>query len=281
MSIFKKYGDRMIVTIVTIILIIIISITSGNRESITSFENKIGNVLAPVQRFFFDIGKSVSGTFSFIANIGNLKKENTELQKEIIKLEKEKRRLEEIINSSDILKNEAILERESEYEIVRAQVIAKDPGNWFDKFVIDKGLLDGIELGDPVVQAVEFNDEIVEEGLVGRVIEVGDHWAKVMSIIDESSKVSFKIIRTLDGGIASGSFDGKLGGYMFSNEANVIKGDKLLTSGLGGIVVEGLYIGEITEVSKESDDLIKNIKIKPAVDFKKIYKVFVITSKKE
>lgn len=58
-----------------------------------------------------------------------------------------------------------------------------------------------------------------------------------------------------------------------------MKGDKLLTSGLGGIFIKGLYIGEISEVTKNSDDLLINIEVKPAVNFNKLQDVFVIVGK--
>ncbi|EOC99826.1 rod shape-determining protein MreC [Caldisalinibacter kiritimatiensis] len=281
MSIFKKYGNRMIVTVVTIILIIIISLTSKDRNSITFVENNIGNVVTPVQKFVYKIGKSVSNTFNSIANFTKLKEENEQFKKEIARLKKINREMEDIIAREDILRNEAILKQKSRYDFIKAQVVGKNPNNWFDKFTIDKGLKDGIKKGDSVVKAVVIDGEVVEEGLVGHVIEVGDNWAKVLPIIDEGSKVSFRVLRTQDGGIVEGSIDGDLSGYFFDTKANAIKGDKLMTSGLGGLYEEGLYIGNIVEVSQKSDELVKQVKIKPSVDFKKIYDVFVIISKKE
>ena len=117
----------------------------------------------------------------------------------------------------------------------------------------------------------------MQEGVVGRVAEVGDNWAKVISIVDENSKISFKVIRTQDGGVISDNVDGKLSGYLFDTKADVMKGDKLFTSGLGGMFVKDLYIGEIKDVVKKDEDLMKNIYIEPSVDFKKLYKVFIIS----
>ena len=107
--------------------------------------------------------------------------------------------------------------------------------------------------------------------------EVGDNWSKVVSIINENSKISFKVIRTQDGGMISGSGNGKLTGYLFDTKADVMKGDKLFTSGLGGIFIKDLYLGEITDVVKKDENLTKNIYIEPAVNFKKLYKVFIIS----
>ena len=117
----------------------------------------------------------------------------------------------------------------------------------------------------------------MEEGIVGRVVEVGDNFAKVVSIIDENNKIAFKVIRTQDGGIISGIVDEKLSGYLFDTKADVMKGDKLFTSGLGGIYVKDIYIGEVKDVVKNDDDLMKNVYVDPAVNFKKLYRVFIIS----
>ena len=101
----------------------------------------------------------------------------------------------------------------------------------------------------------------------------------MVSIVDETSNISFKTIRTQDGGIISGSVDNDLKGYLFDSKADVVKGDKLFTSGLGGVFVKDLYIGEINDVVKKDEDLMKQISITPAVDFKKIYKVYIISNK--
>ncbi|MBU5455448.1 rod shape-determining protein MreC [Caproiciproducens sp. MSJ-32] len=273
----KKYKNRMIVTAVAIILIIIIGVTSTERMSLTKVEKVIGNIFAPIGKFFYNISMKVSDFFASVKNIGKLETENEELKNRVIELEEQNRKYEDLIGKSDYLKNESELMKKAKYNLIPAQVIGKEPGNWFNRFVIDKGLKDGIKKDDTVIQAVETEKGIVEEGIVGRVVEVEDNFAKVVSIIDENNKIAFKVIRTQDGGIISGIVDEKLSGYLFDMKADVIKGDKLFTSGLGGIYVKDIYIGEIKDVVKNDEDLMKNVYVEPAVDFKKIYRVFVIS----
>lgn len=278
LSRFKKYKDRMIVTAVAIILIIIIGMTSSERMKITGFEKAIGNIISPVEKLFFNVGKSVSNIFSTIGNIGKFKEENEQLKKKIALLEEENRKYENIIGKTDFLRNEARLKEKTSYKLIDAQVIGKEPGNWFDRFIIDKGLNDGIKKGDTVIQGVEVNKSLIQEGVIGKITDVGDNWAKVSSIVDESSNISFKVTRTQDGGILSGSVDNKISGYFFDNKADVKKGDKLFTSGLGESYVKDLYIGEVKEVLKKEEDLMKRVVVTPAVNFKKIYRVNVISN---
>lgn len=279
MSFFKRYKNRMIVAVVTIILIAIIGMTSSERVKLTGLEKTIGNILSPVEKIFFNISKSISEAFSTIGNIGKMKEENVELKKEIAKLEEKNRKYEDIISKTDFLRNESRLKESTKYRLIGAQIIGKEPGNWFDRFTIDKGIKDGVKKGDTVIEGVEVEQNVVQEGIVGRVVDVGDNWAKVTSIVDEGSNISFKIIRTQDGGILSGSVDNQINGYLFDSKADVIKGDKLFTSGLGGVYVKDLYIGEINGVVKKEEDLMKRISVMPAVDFKKMYRVYVISNK--
>ncbi len=278
MFFFKKYKNRMIVTIVAIILIIVIGVTSNKRTGLSKIEKTIGDIIKPVEKFFFNIGKRSSNFFSSIKDIGNLREENENLKLKIAELEEKNRLYEDLIGKAEYLKSEKQLMQNTNYNLITAQIIGKEPGNWFDRFTIDKGLNDGVKKGDTVIQGVETDDGIIQEGIVGRIAEVGDNWSKVVSIIDENSKISFKVIRTQDGGIISGSVDGRLNGYLFDTKADIMKGDKLFSSGLGGIYVKDLYIGEITDVIKKDEDLTKHIEIESAVDFKKLYKVFIISN---
>ena len=137
--------------------------------------------------------------------------------------------------------------------------------------------------GDTIVAGFEVEQNLVQEGIVGRVVDVGDNWAKVITIIDEINKISFKNIRTQDGGILNGSIldgniDGVISGYLFDSKSDVIVGDKLYTSGLGGTFIKDIYIGEVEEVIDDEEDLVKKIIVKPAINFKKLQRVLIISN---
>lgn len=276
MYFFKKYKNRMIVTLVAIILIIIIGITNKSENGITAGGNFLGNILSPINKAFYTVGGKISNYFENATGIFKFEEEKERLETEILRLEDENRDLQDIIGKSDFLRSEMELLKNSQLEIVPAQVISKEPGNWYHRFRIDKGQRDGIKEGDIIIQGVNVEGEIVKEGLVGRVIAVGDKFSDVSTIVDEQNSVSFKIIRTQDGGIITGSIDRDIEGYLFDRKADVIAGDKLYTSGLGQGYREDLYIGEVEEVVQLEEELMKRIVVKPAIDFKKIYKVFAI-----
>ena len=268
----------MMVTVVAIILIVIIGVTNKERISLTGFEKLVGNIVSPITKVTYSIGNKITGFFNIIPNISGLLDENEELSIKIASLEEENRDLQNLIGKYDFLKNEAGLLESTNYNTISAQITSKEPGNWYDIFLIDKGSKDGIKKGDNVIQGIEIENEIIEEGIVGRIVDVGDNWAKVVSIVDEHNRISFKIIRTQDGGILQGrDVDGIIGGYLFDSDAEVVPGDKIYTSGLGGSFLEDLYIGEVDEVQEIEEELMKVITVKQAIDFKKLYRVFIIT----
>lgn len=277
MFFFKKYKNRMIVVIVAIILIIIIGVTSNGRIELSKAEKIIGNIISPIEKSFYSGGKKVSDFFGSIKSIGTMKEENEELKIKIIELEEKNRNYENLVAKSDYLRKEAELMKNTKHNLTPAQVIGKEPGNWFNRFTIDKGQQDGVKKGDTVIQAIETEEKVVQEGVVGRIVEVEDTWSKVISIVDENTKVAFKVIRTQDGGMISDNTNNKLNGYLFDTKVDIMKGDKLFTSGLGGIFEKDIYIGEIIDVIKKDEDLIKTIEVEPVIDFKGIYKVFIIS----
>lgn len=265
-----KNKSAMIVAIVTIILIIIV-FTSKQRNEITIVENWIGNVLTPVQKVV-NIGRNTVGeglnsifNFSTIARENEtLKIEMQDLEKQIIETRLQRDELEELRGLRFALN---YMEDEEGFKPIAANISAKSSGNWFDVFTLDIGTNRGVSKDSIVLSS---------NGLVGRVYEVGDNWAKVISIIDTNSSVSFQVLRDRSyQGIISGTISGELSGYLFDPMAEVVVGDKVITSGLG-MYPNGIMIGEVVEVSKSSDQLLKTITVEPAVNFKRMNKVLVM-----
>lgn len=276
-NIFKS--KVMIVTIVTIILLIIIGITFGGRDNITSGENLAGNILTPIQKFFYLGSDFISDFIHPVANVWKLdgqnkklREENIKLQNQIIKLKLKVQEIDDLEN----LYNALNYAKEKNIEnYVTCNVIAKDPGNWFNLFTIDAGLKDGITKNSTVMNG---------DGLIGLVYEVGDTWAKVITIIDNRSRVSFEILSDKNSniGLINGSGDKNLKGYLFDTETKAEIGDYIVTSGLG-LHPKGIIIGKIKDVIVKEDELLENIIVEPNVNFKKLDRVFVIpnNSKKE
>jgi len=270
LNIFKR--KIMIVTVVAIILLIIIGITFEGRENITTAEKIVGNSLTPIQKFFQLGSNFISDIVSPVLNVWKLDEENEKLREENVKLQDEIIKLKLKIQEIEDLEGlKAALNYAKENNIqsyITCNVIAKDPGNWFNIFTIDAGLKDGITKNSTVMNG---------DGLIGLVYEVGDTWAKVITIIDNRSRVSFEILSENNDniGLINGNGELLLKGYLFDPEAEIKIGDQIITSGLG-LYPKGILIGKIEEVIVKEDELLESIMVQPSVNFKKLDRVFVI-----
>lgn len=154
----------------------------------------------------------------------------------------------------------------AQFKYIGASVTGKDPGNWYDIYTINKGSKDGVAVNDAVIAGHGY--------LVGRIIEVGTTYSKLMAIIDERSSISIIVNRTRDMGIVSGSSDSAVVAIM-ELEADIVKGDDIITSEYSTLP-KGLYIGKVKSVEKQERKLQKLVEIEPSVDFKRLEEVFLV-----
>ncbi len=262
------------VIFVTVILIIIIGMSIGGRTKVTGIENLVSKVIMPIQKVFYQSGQAVENTLHSIFAFKKIDEENKVLKKELEKLNQQVIKLSltrnELNDLKSLSKNLNYIKSREEYHHISANVTGKSSENWFNIFLIDAGEKQGIVKNSIVING---------EGLIGKVLEVGDSWSKIISINDNKSSVSFEILRnTQYMGIIRGNVKGELNGYLIDPQAEAIVGDKLITSGLGAYP-NGILIGEIKEVVKKEDELLKTIKVEPAVNFKKIDKVIILIPK--
>lgn len=151
-----------------------------------------------------------------------------------------------------------------------AYIINKDISNYSNIFVINVGAKDGIKNNMTVIS---------EEGLVGYIISVAENTSKVQTIIDTSSTVSATLTTSRDNIICKGTIEekGMLKASYIPTTANLVQGDAIETSGMGGIYPKGIKIGTIKNIKSTKNIVDRIAIIKPAVDFDKVETVLVIT----
>ena len=252
---------------------------------LSSFSDKVGGpfkVLAnvtviPLQQGINQIGGWMGDMKDNFSTLKQLQAENEKLQEQIDALTTENNYLQEERYVYERLQELYKLDQNyADYEKTAAHVIGKESGNWFSTFTIDKGSNDGI--------AVDMN-VLAGSGLVGIVTEVGPTWAKVRSIIDDANNVSGMVLSTSDTCIVSGdlslmntgqiSFD-----QMENNDNTVSVGDQIVTSYISDKYLQGILIGSVSEINVDSNNLTRSGYITPAVDFRNIQEVLVITTTK-
>lgn len=264
-------GQRIIVTI-TIFFLFIIILTWETRQEITPIEKSVTHVIIPIQKGVTYFGDWLVGRVDFMTHINELEGQNIDLLEKVDRLTYENQILIQSKSELENLRRLYELDQQyADYPTIGARIIGKDPGNWYSVFTIDKGTNDNIAV-DMVVMA--------GAGLCGRVFEVGPDYAKVRSIIDDTSSVSAVIKRTEDLCTVRGDLtlfnDNLISVEYIPDEVNLIDGDEITTSHLGEVYPPGILIGRIVAIEDDPNRLSKVAYLEPVVDFKHLKEVLVI-----
>ena len=234
--------------------------------------------IIPMQKGISYVGMWMNDVSSNFETLSEMRKENEELQAKVDELTIDNTRLRQEQYELERLRELYKLdENYSDYQKIGAHVIANNGSNWYTDFTIDKGSNDGIKVNCNVLAGT---------GLVGIVTEVGPDYAKVRSIIDDSSNISSMILSTSDMCMVRGDItlaaDGRIRFEKLKNNDNVIEvGEQVVTSHVSDRFLQGLFIGYISEINVDSNNLTRSGYITPAVDFSQLQEVLVITTTKD
>jgi rod shape-determining protein MreC len=221
-------------------------------------------ILAPIQRGFTAVTRPIGNFFSSLADIANLRDENTRLEEELEQAEAEIAEAKAIREENIILRGHLDLEASwLTMDRVTVSVIGRAPSNYKWAYYIDKGRNDGI-LPDMAVVAVE--------GLVGKVIEADADNAVILVLVDPAAAVRARIEDGRDPGLLRGrGADQELFLDLITTTSEVEIGDEVITAGLdNGIYPPGIPIGTVTEAGGEGAGLDRQISVLPFVDFNKL-----------
>lgn len=237
-----------------------------------------GMIVVPFEKSIDGIGSWIGEISQTFQDKQELINKNQELQDAVDTLTEQNNIL--IQNQSELSRLQELYKLDEEYSSypkVAARIISKDPGNWYDTFMINRGSNDGIRVDNNVISG---------KGLVGIVTEVGSNWATVRSIIDDSSYVSVMTVGTDDNCVVTGDLElideGKLRfSQLYDKDDKVTVGERIVTSNISDKYVEGLFVGYVSELELDTNNLTKTGTIVTPVDFKHLKDVFVITVNKQ
>ena len=260
-----------VVTFVAVVLALVVALDMSGNSAMLS--GPIGTLLAPVQSAVASVSASINEKLNAFGDTLELERELTEAQQELAATSVKTARYDEVVAENERLR--ALMdnyEKYEQYDPMFARVIGKDTGNWYTNFTVDKGTSNGVEKGMTVMSA---------DGVVGRVVEVGLNYAKVLTIVDGSSGVAVLIERTRDNGVIRGMVDDTTGEYLLQMNYlldlnDVRTGDTVLTSGLDGVFPKGLPIGTVTQISRQSSELSQYVVVTPYADFEHVEEVLLL-----
>lgn len=258
-------NKRLILLLVGVIfLVALISFSLKDRENASLPEQIIKDVVGFGQSIFSKPTQYITGVFDNVDSLLNTYEENkrlkgrleefAKLQADVNDLASENTRLREIVGKKDDLR---------EYEPIQATVIARNPDQWEEKIIIDKGTVHGVERNMAVITA---------QGLIGKVILP----SKLTSTVEllSTQNPNYRVSAMVAG---EKEVFGLIEGYDDERKELILKridsdieikiGQKIMSSGLGGIFPKGLPIGEITEITTDDFGLTKMAYIQPSAEF--------------
>jgi len=257
--------------IITLIILVLLIFLSNVETSKLSYLESLGSkIINPIQKVFVDLKNKVIGNTSYFDDIDKLREENSQLKNENSDLKEQLREMEILKAENKTLQEDLNLtEKYSNYEAIPAYVINRDVSNYSGNIVLNVGKDDGVE---------ENMTVIADKGLVGHVISVTSNTCKVQVIVDAASTVSATINTTDESIICKGTLENNqiLRATYIPTGADLIIGDTIQTSGIGGIYPKGILIGTITDIVTTNNSIDRYAVIQTAVDFSKVYTVLVI-----
>ncbi|MDE6640980.1 MAG: rod shape-determining protein MreC [Acetatifactor sp.] len=280
----KRKGERFtlpskyLLLILTILCTLLMLVTFGTDVFNRPLNSVVGYVVVPFQQGIGKLGSWISNRSEELVQIRSLLEENARLKEEIAALTEENILLQQDKYELNSLRELVELsEQYGEYNKVGARILARDAGNWYSSFLIDKGSDDGLTLDMNVIAG---------GGLVGRITSVGPNWAKVTSIISDNSYVSGMTLSTEDNMMVAGDLklmaDNCISFSQLVDSKNmVVEGDKVVTSNISDKFLPNILIGYISYIEKDANNLTKSGLITPAVDFEHLGEVLVITDVKQ
>lgn len=196
-----------------------------------------------------------------------LRQENDALRRQLQELQKAAQRAVELDLMNKRLEDLLLFKESLGGSAIAARVIGRSPLGWVHTVTLDKGERDGLRKDMAVV---------VPDGVVGRVVSVSPHAARVLLISDHSSGVDVLVQRTRVHGIAEGTVEGVCVLKYVHRADDVRVGDAVVTSGLDDIFPKGQLIGEVVRVERSANRLLQEVEVAPSVDFAKVEEVLVV-----
>ncbi len=244
-----------------------------NWDPLRSLATAGTELLVPAQRVLADAGITVNQFTQAVSEIQRLRADNATLRADVDRLTLENVQLREAAFAAQQAARLSDVAKTLRFDTVRATVIARDPSNILATIVLGVGADEGVKVGHIVVS---------EQGLVGRVSEVGANYSKVLLITDPSSTLSALVEGSRATGIVRGQYGDALIMEWILQTEKVKAGDVVVTAGLGlgeelrSLYPKGLVVGKVVQLQNAEAAAYQRAIIAPAVDLRRLENVLVV-----
>ncbi|WP_298034422.1 rod shape-determining protein MreC [uncultured Dysosmobacter sp.] len=258
------------------VISVALAVMSALSNTAAPLTNAANIVASPFRSAYTAIATWFNDKQNYYRDTTALEEENAALRKRIAEMEETVRQAEAALAENARLRdlNDLREQRRDLSDIEAAYITEHDVSNWTSSLTLNKGTVHGVEAGDCVID---------ETGaLVGIISVSGTNWSTVLTLVDTDMSLGAQVFRTGDLGLAQGDFSlmGKVRLRLdyLSAGCQLLGGDLVVTSGLGGYYPEGLVIGSVEEVQVDDSGAASYAILAPQVSFDDLEEVFVIKS---
>ena len=247
---------------------------SFGPDSTRKFQAGVYQLISPFLSSGSGLQKQITSVRTGLKSLEELEHENSSLQVENRQLRATNQALRDVEREVNRLRHALNYRERSVFKLVPAVVVARDSSTWWRTITINRGKEDGIEGDMPVV---------TDEGLVGKTTTVSGSISVVLLIADENCKIAASVEGTREQGIVSGErvttgVTPVLNLNFLSKQADLKPGQKVYTTGVGGVFPSGLLVGMVK--SFRARELDAQAQLVPGVDLSHLEDVFVVTGRK-
>lgn len=234
----------------------------------------LGVIATPVRSGLSSLAGWLEDRYNYTFRYDELAQENEQLKQRIAELEEQARlgadAIEENERLYDLL---GLREKRADFVFESAKITARGASNWSSTLTLNKGTSHGVAVGNCVVD--QYGN------LVGIVSEAAYNWCTLITVVDADLELGGLVARTDSAAILEGDFalmgEGKLKLTYLPENTQLLSGDQVLTSGMGGVYPSGLVVGTIDEVLTELSGMGRYAIISPSAELDELRQVFIIT----
>jgi len=267
-------GDTSVLRLFAVLFVAALSLlVARNSAPVRDASTAVTTALVPFERALAAAGGAIGSFGESISEIQRLRVDNARMRDDIDRLTIENVRLREQAVTAQQAAKLQTAARAIPFESVAAPVIARDPSGVLQTVMLGAGSDDGVKIGHVVVS---------DQGVVGRVSEVGPTYSKVLLLTDPASTVSAIVQGSRATGIVRGQYGDTLVMDWILQTEQVAIGDVVITAGLSigndlrSIFPKGLVIGKIVALDRAENAAYKRAIVLPAVDLRRLEHVLIV-----
>ena len=268
----KKNGIKLGVIVLAVVLVALLAgqVLGGRADFLT---NAIVTVREPIRQAASSVSSLLDNIYGYLFEFEQLKAENESLRVQLAEAQAEARAGQDALDENERFRNIlGFAEKHSDFVMETARIVSWSADNWGSSFTISKGLRNGIEVGDCVVN--EYG------ALVGQISELGESSAVVRTLIDVDTSIGALVGADGSAAMLMGDYtlmrQGQVKVTWLTEGAKLFLEDDVLTSGSGGLIPQGIVIGSVASIQSEAGGQTEYGIIQPAVDLDTLVQVFII-----